>query len=108
MPAVKHHEDEDETAFPLLATESDAAESSTGRSSEGRPSDDYPHLRQQVLHHVSLEHSSGSRRNDDRTPPKLRRRTPLPLLQLFILFATRLSEPIAYTQIFPVRHFFLV
>ncbi|KLO16144.1 hypothetical protein SCHPADRAFT_901817 [Schizopora paradoxa] len=30
-----------------------------------------------------------------------RKRTPLPLLQLLVLTATRLAEPIAYTQIFP-------
>ncbi|KAL5514417.1 hypothetical protein ACEPAG_2505 [Sanghuangporus baumii] len=50
--------------------------------------------------HVRTQ-ASESRRNDERGPPKLKRRTPLPLGQLFVLFGTRLSEPIAYTQIFP-------
>ena len=34
---------------------------------------------------------------------KLKHRTPLPLLQLSVLCGARLAEPIAYTQIFPVR-----
>lgn len=41
-------------------------------------------------------------RNDEHHT-RLRKRTPLPLFQLLILCLTRLSEPIAYTQIFPVR-----
>ena len=35
---------------------------------------------------------------------KYAKRTPLPLMQLTILSAVRLAEPIAYTQIFPVSH----
>ena len=48
---------------------------------------------------------SGGSRND--TPSRsFQRRTPLPLGQLVILCAVRLSEPIAYTQIFPVSFYF--
>ena len=45
---------------------------------------------------------SGGSRNDDAPSRSYQRRTPLPLGQLVILCAVRLSEPIAYTQIFPV------
>ncbi len=41
-------------------------------------------------------------RNDAMTGTSYKKRTPLPLLQLIVLTATRLAEPIAYTQIFPV------
>lgn len=100
MPSTKHSEVEDETAVPLLAIESDSGVD-TGKE---RDSEDQPHLRQ-ALRHARLEHPYEPRINVECVPPKLRRRTPLPLLQLFILFGTRLSEPIAYTQIFPVSHF---
>lgn len=95
MPVVRKHDGDDETAIPLLATETDASPERDGDAQE------QPHLRQtsQYSHTQAYE----SRRNDQFLPPKLRRRTPLPLLQLFILCATRLSEPISYTQIFPVR-----
>ncbi len=36
-------------------------------------------------------------------PQSHRRRTPLPLAQLVILCAVRMVEPMAYSQIFPVR-----
>ena len=41
-------------------------------------------------------------RVDTVAPLKYARRTPLPLMQLFVLCTMRLAEPIAYTQIFPV------
>ena len=42
------------------------------------------------------------RKDNVRVGGKWKKRTPLPLLQLFILCLVRLAEPIAYTQIFPV------
>lgn len=49
--------------------------------------------------------TAGGQRNDEyNASSRLRKRTPLPLFQLFILCLTRLSEPIAYTQIFPVSN----
>ncbi|KAL5521548.1 hypothetical protein ACEPAF_2296 [Sanghuangporus sanghuang] len=93
MPIVVRERDsdvEDETVFPLLAPDDNNGVAST--SAEPGNSDYKLHVRTQA---------SESRRNDEREPPKLKRRTPLPLGQLFVLFGTRLSEPIAYTQIFP-------
>ncbi|KAL5498749.1 hypothetical protein ACEPAH_2104 [Sanghuangporus vaninii] len=93
MPIVVRERDsdvEDETVFPLLAADDNSGVAST--SAEPGNSDYKLHVRTQA---------SESRRNDEREPPKLKRRTPLPLGQLFVLFGTRLSEPIAYTQIFP-------
>ncbi|OCB90810.1 hypothetical protein A7U60_g1919 [Sanghuangporus baumii] len=91
MPIVVRERDsdvEDETVFPLLAPDDNNGVASTS----AEPGNYKLHVRTQV---------SESRRNDEREPPKLKRRTPLPLGQLFVLFGTRLSEPIAYTQIFP-------
>ncbi|KAL5476731.1 hypothetical protein ACEPAI_2917 [Sanghuangporus weigelae] len=93
MPILVRERDsdvEDETALPLLAADDNSGVAST--SAEPGNSDYKLHVRIQA---------SESRRNDEREPPKLKRRTPLPLGQLFVLFGTRLSEPIAYTQIFP-------
>lgn len=84
MPTDKREED-DETAVPLLTINS--------RSD---------------LSNVDLEdtRASGSRRyksrNDESEVPRYKKRTPLPLVQLLIVSATRLAEPIAYCQIFPV------
>ena len=84
--------DDDETVVPLLTVE-------TGLD----------------LATVELEEhmrSNGSEpyksRNDEFRGRSYRKRTPLPLLQIFVLSVTRLSEPVAYTQIFPVSIFLVL
>lgn len=77
---------EDETAVPLLTVDS-AVEL-----------DQRPQL---GLAHPAQPYRD---RNDEFRGKAYRKRTPLPLLQLFILCVTRLSEPISYTQIFPVSY----
>ena len=100
MPKDRQFEFE-EIALPLLDNKSEGVEN-------GSSSEEYIHLRQTgggatTSHtHDSCSSSQYDTRNDEFVSEKPKRRTPLPLLQLFILCTTRLSEPIAYTQIFPV------
>ena len=99
MPSLRDtHFEFEETALPLLDSKPEGIERSSS-------SEEYIHLRQTSS--TSHTHDTGfnsqyDTRNDEPISGKPRRRTPLPLLQLFILCTTRLSEPIAYTQIFPV------
>lgn len=80
----ERRESEDETAVPLLTVDSAVDLSDQPQPSTSRSAEPY------------------RTRNDQFRGKPYQKRTPLPLLQLFILSVTRLSEPIAYTQIFPV------
>ncbi|KAI5117843.1 hypothetical protein M0805_008115 [Coniferiporia weirii] len=92
MPVSIQHDDE--SALPLLTVD---------LGPDTPDLEDHPHLRQSTANApVHTQEGAYKSRNDEYVPPKYRKRTPLPLLQIFILSATRLSEPIAYTQIFPM------
>ncbi|PAV20345.1 MFS general substrate transporter [Pyrrhoderma noxium] len=99
MPKDRQFEFE-EVALPLLDNKSEGIENCSS-------SEESIHLRQTgggatTSHtHDPCSSSQYDTRNDEFVSEKPKRRTPLPLLQLFILCTTRLSEPIAYTQIFP-------
>lgn len=80
-----------ETALPLLTI---------GSGSELDGYDDCEGTRRSPS--PSREKREYKTRNDAMTGTSYKKRTPLPLLQLMVLTATRLAEPIAYTQIFPV------
>ena len=103
MPAKdrSHRNDDlesDDTALPLLTIDSASrleladSDAETNRSST--------HAGPQSLSHYQ---SRKYRERVDTIAPKYAKRTPLPLMQLVVLCAMRMAEPVAYTQIFPVR-----
>lgn len=81
-------EDED-TVVPLLTLEGFPVDSERDPESTG-------------VKKGQIDDSASFRNNEPGPSKRFQKRTPLPMVQIVVLSAVRLAEPIAYTQIFPV------
>jgi hypothetical protein len=91
----------DETALPLLTIDA-ASRSRFDLPGELENNDVSSRAGPQTMTGYEPR-KSRYRERVDTAAPKYAKRTPLPLAQLLVLSAMRLAEPVAYTQIFPVR-----